>query len=69
VRLTINKGDGYLCYPFKGPVPVRLVSAEAFYLVLEVLPHANEEGFRSTPYTITVDRWDLETGRAKLEML
>ena len=67
MRLTINKGDGYLCYPFKGPVPVKILAVEPRYLVLEVLPHANEEGFRSTPYKITVDKWDLEVGIAKLE--
>lgn len=66
MRLTIKKGDGYLCYPFKGPVPVRVLDVQPRYLVLEVLQHTNEEGFRSKPYTITVDRWDLENGTARI---
>lgn len=67
MRLMIKKGDKFACYPFEGVVPVRLLASYPRYLVLEVLPHENN-GHISMPYTITVDRRDLETGVAKLRL-
>lgn len=58
MRLTITGCDGYHCYPFEGPVPVRILEEWPTYLVLEVLPHTSGVGV-SMPYRITIDKWEI----------
>lgn len=58
MQLTLNKGDGYSCYPFDRPVPVRILEEYPTYYVLEVLPHASGVGV-SMPYRITIDKWEI----------
>lgn len=43
-------------------IPVRVIKEYSSYILAEVLPHINERGIKSKPYTITIHKSDLKTG-------